>query len=88
LIVEALLLVLIEGVNALVFLLPQITLGFQQTVDDFAVTLGEQVGSLDSFLPISEALPIVGWALTVYVPFLLVYMPIRWIYSMIPVFGR
>lgn len=76
---------LVEG---LVGLLPTVSLPFADTLSDFAELIGSQLGGLNSFLPISEAASVIGWALTVYLPFVLTFLLVRWVYSMLPVVGQ
>jgi len=86
--VELLVEALMAFVTLLTYPLPDIDLPFAGELADFADLIGSQVGGLDSFIPISEALPIVGFALAVYLPFVTAYYSIRWLYSVVPVFGQ
>jgi len=87
-IVELLFEALISFATLLTYPLPDMDLPFGTELASFADLIGSQVGGLDSFIPISEALPIVGFALAVYLPFVTIYYTVRWIYSVIPVFGQ
>lgn len=74
--------------GSLIGLLPEVTFPFQATLSQFAAIIGSQVGALDGIIPISEAMPIVKWSLTIYLPFCIAYGIFRWIYSMLPVVGQ
>lgn len=87
-IVTAFLEIILDGVQALIALLPTVTFPFSETIDEFAAMIGSQVAALDGMIPITEALPIVQWALLIYAPFLIAFYSFRWLYSMIPVVGR
>jgi len=75
-------------VDALVGLLPTVSFPFASTLSDFADFIGSQLAGLNSFLPISEVAVPIGWALTVYLPFVLTFLLVRWVYSLIPVVGQ
>lgn len=74
--------------GALFSVVPEVTLPYVDKLEEFATLIGSQVGGLNSFLPISEMLPVLFFALVVYLPFVLVFYAVRWVYAMIPVFGR
>jgi hypothetical protein len=86
-IVEAVVAAVFGVLDAVIGLVPAVTFSFGSTLEDFADIIGSQLGGLDSFLPISEMAPVVVWAFTVYLPFVLVFYTVRWIYSKIPVVG-
>lgn len=87
-ITEAVLGAFVSFIDAFVGLLPAVTIPYVAQLSDFATAIGSQIGGLDSFIPITEALPIIQWSLTVYLPFVFVFYAVRWVYSMVPVFGR
>jgi len=69
-------------------LLPTVTVPFEDDLALFADFIGSQLGGLDNIVPISEVAPTIGWALTVYLPFVIAFYSVRWVYSMIPVVGQ
>lgn len=85
---ELLVQVLMSFATIITYPLPDIDLPFGSELASFADLIGSQVGGLDSFIPISEAMPIVGFALAVYLPFVTIYYTVRWLYSVVPVFGQ
>jgi hypothetical protein len=87
-ITEAVLSAFVSFIDAFVGLLPAVELPFVDTLSSFATSIGSQIGGLDSFIPITESLPYIQWSLTIYLPFVFVFYTVRWVYSMIPVFGR
>lgn len=86
-ITEALIEVFFGGGTSLLEVIPDGTLPVGTYPEDFAEAIGGALGGLDGFLPISEMALVVGWALTVYFPIVLVYYLVLWIYTHIPVFG-
>jgi len=79
---------LFSSVGAFFSLFPEVTLPYTSELTAFASFLGSQVGGLNSFIPIDEMLPLLSFALLVYLPFTMVFYVVRYIYSLIPVFGR
>jgi len=87
-IVELFINVMVSAVSAVVGLIPETTLSFSTTLDDFADYLGSQLNGLDNVVPISEVKGPMSAALAIYVPFVLTFYVVRWVYSKIPVFGQ
>lgn len=79
---------LFSFVEFVVGLLPDVTLPYSAEIGDFADFVGSQIGGLNSFLPIDEMLPLLSFALLIYMPFTFVFYIVRYVYSLIPVFGR
>lgn len=86
-IVELLLTVVGALVSALGAIIPDVPMPFSDELSDFAVFVGSTLGGLNAFLPITEVAVVVGWALTVYLPFVITYVSIRWIVSHVPAIG-
>lgn len=80
--------VCVGAVTAVVGLIPQGTLSFSTTLDNFANYLGSQLNGLNNIIPITEVKGPITAALGVYVPFVIVFYTVRWIYSKIPVVGQ
>lgn len=87
-IVEAFIRVLGGAVSAIASLLPTFTVPFAGTLQDLAEFVGSQLGAMNGFLPIDELGEPIGFVLGVYVPFVIVFYTVRWVYSKIPVFGQ
>lgn len=86
-ITEALLTViglLLAGLDAII---PDVDVPFDTELADFAEFVGANLGGLDNFLPITEVAVVVGWALTVYLPFVVAFVVVRWVFSHIPAVG-
>ena len=87
-ITEAIVSAVLGVIDMLVSLLPEVTFTFASTLTEFAELIGSQLGGLNNILPISEVAVPLGWALTVYLPFVVVFYIVRWVYSKIPVIGQ
>lgn len=87
-ITEAIITVLASAVAGIASLLPSFTVPFADELQDLAEFVGSQLGGLNSFLPIDELAAPIGFALGVYVPFVIVFYTVRWVYSKIPVVGQ
>jgi len=87
-IVEAVVSAVLGVIDMLVGLLPQITFTYAATLESFAEIIGSQLGGLNNILPIAELAGPIAWALTVYLPFVIVFYLVRWVYSKIPVIGQ
>lgn len=79
--------VVLEMFSGLFGLLPDLDIPFQSELDSFGAQIGSTVGGLNGFIPISEAIVPVQWAMTVYLPFVLSFYMVRWVYARIPVVG-
>ena len=87
-ITEAVLGALLSVLDAVLSLIPELSIPFQAELNSFGDFIGSQIGGLDSFIPISETVPVISWALVVYLPFVFVFYTVRWIYSKLPVVGN
>jgi len=67
--------------------LPDVDFPFAGSLEDFAVTVGQYANGLDGFLPVSEMAVAVTWALTVYLPFVVTFVIVRWVFQHVPQIG-
>lgn len=83
---------LVEGVlyvlTALLEAIPDVTLPFGNYPDRFAQEIGGALGSLDAVVPVTEASVVVGWFLVSYVPIVVTFVVVRWVYEHLPVIGN
>jgi len=83
--IEALLWVLGGALRAMAAILPDVDFPFSAELSSFATTIGQYLRGLDGFLPVSEYVVFLGWVLSVYLPFVVGFYVVRFIYSHIPV---
>lgn len=50
--------------------------------------IGESCGPLNGFLPLTELFTVVGWLVTFYLPLVLLYLGVRWLYAHLPWLGK
>lgn len=87
-IVEAILVGVLGALTTLLETIPDATLPVGTYPAQFAEAIGGALGGLDGFLPISEMAVVVGWVLATYVPVVLTYHLVLWIYTHLPVIGN
>jgi hypothetical protein len=87
-ITDALLGLVVSLVEVLVSALPAVTVPFSDEVASFGSLIGSYAGMLDGLLPISEMMVPIAWAVTVYIPFVLTFYVVRWVYAKLPVVGQ
>jgi hypothetical protein len=87
-ITDALLGLVVSLVEVLVGLLPDVTVPFASDIASFGSLIGSYAGGLDGLIPISEMMVPIGWAVTVYIPFVLTFYVVRWVYAKVPVIGQ
>jgi hypothetical protein len=87
-ITDAVINLLVGLVEVLVGLLPDVTVPFVAELTSFGELIGNYAGALDGFLPITEMMVPIGWAVTVYIPFVLTFYVVRWVYAKVPVVGQ
>lgn len=86
-IVEALLSVVGFILSALDAIVPDVPVPFSSELSSFATFIGSNLGGLNEFLPIVEIGVVLGWALTVYLPFVVTYVVVRWVFAHVPQVG-
>lgn len=87
-IIEALLAIVLLILQGLGAVLPDVPISFEDELADFADFVGANLGGLNGFLPITETAVAITYALTVYLPFAVAFVTVRWIYAHIPVVGK
>lgn len=86
-IVELLLTVVGVLLTSVAFLIPDVVMPFTDELHDLAVFVGSNLGGLNSFLPVTEVAAVLGWCMTVYLPFVVGFVVVRWVWSHIPGIG-
>lgn len=75
---------ILAGLDAII---PDVPIPFETELDAFAVFVGANLGGLNAFLPVVEVGVVLGWALTVYLPFVVSFTIVRWVFSHVPQIG-
>lgn len=75
---------LLSGLDAII---PDVPVPFEDELSDFAAFVGGNLGGLNTFLPITEIGVALVWALTVYLPFVVSFCVVRWIFAHVPYVG-
>jgi hypothetical protein len=78
----------VAAVTGVIDLIPSMELSIAGTLSSFASYLGSQLNGLNSIIPIAEIKGPIASTMAVYIPFVLTFYVVRWVYSKIPVFGR
>lgn len=86
-IIEGVMWVFMNVLTGMFSLLPDLDIPFQSDLNAFGSQIGSTIGGFNGFIPISEAVVPVTWAMTVYLPFVFSFYFVRWIYARIPVVG-
>jgi hypothetical protein len=79
-----LVLLILEGLGAII---PEVDTAIFDGLGDFADDIGSRLGGLNGFLPISEIAVVQGFALTVFLPFVVSFAIFRWLWQHLPYIG-
>jgi hypothetical protein len=84
--VLTLLRLIIAGLNAL---LPTATLtGIPSSISNLATTIGTNLGAINPYFPAAELFTYLGWLWLYWLPGVLAYSIVFWIYQHLPVVGN
>lgn len=68
-------------------ILPDIELDVSAELSEFADVVAGGIAWINGVLPLAELLDAIDWVLVVYLPFVLVFHLVKWIYAHLPVVG-
>jgi hypothetical protein len=87
-IVEAVLSLLATIIDGVMSVLPTDSLDLPVVGEDIAAWFGERAGPLNAILPIYEVAQFMVIVTTVWLPAVLVYTTVKWIYKHLPMIGK
>jgi len=62
--------------------------GATTSISNWLESVGGMAGPFDHWIPLAEIFDVMDWMVTYYLPVVVTYLTVRWVYAHLPVVGK